>query len=854
MPWLLGTAVRSPRQAATNTNNNMVSTVRKFPSHNDRRTSSFTQASAHPPLAIELGLAAHLLLEETSAKAGFMLYEAATRGLATALGVRTAYVSAIAPEDSRILRTLAHWDTGRFCEERTYCIEGSPCEITLTNELCFISDVSSFNAQPQPPHDWSVQSYLAVPLHDEKEIPFGVLALADDKPIPEYEDVGNLLRIIGGRISLEYRRQRFEGALQANEARLGFLLDTSPVTIYTCEPFPPFKAKYVSWNVQRLMGYAPNECLNDPDFWARNIHPDDQERIFSNIPVLLEKGSLAHEYRFRTASGDYRWIHDELRLSRAADGTPIELIGYWVDVDDRKQAQLMLEASRDELADAQRLARIGSWTVDLGSEKCRWSNELYSFLGVDPATLDPNPRSFLKYVHPEDLPAVARTINNAADEPASSLVHRIVQPSGEVRYVKMRTHAYTNAAGELVRMTAAVQDITDEKLARQALGERERRLQQVIKGTKVGTWELDLMTGRIEINARSALMLGYSPSEASGLTVKLWEQLTHPDDIGMVMDNILGHLSGLHDYIDVQYRMRHREGHWTWVHDRGGIVRRSSDERPLVLSGIHADIQRQKAAELAIKESQDKAQAAQKAKSDFMSEMSHEFRSPLNAILGFSQLLLGDAQMTEESKQSVREIIGAGKQLLDLINDVLDLARVESGNIELHMEHLRLDAIIDDCLPIVSLQAKQRDIQIVRNGCEGVHVRADRRRLRQVLLNLLSNAIKYNCDGGRVDIAVAAIGSSRVDIRISDTGYGIAPEKFDELFKPFQRLGAEAAGIEGTGIGLTISRQLVEMMGGKVGVVSHVGVGSTFWVELSADASTPDSQKRTSSRHSNDHS
>ncbi len=227
------------------------------------------------------------------------------------------------------------------------------------------------------------------------------------------------------------------------------------------------------------------------------------------------------------------------------------------------------------------------------------------------------------------------------------------------------------------------------------------------------------------------------------------------------------------------------------------------------------------------------ADSANQAKSQFLSSMSHELRTPMNAILGFGQLLEIDDTLSAEHKEKVREILHGGRHLLELINEVLDLARIEAGHVNLSLEPVEVDPVVQDCLALVATLAVKRDIRI-GHGDEwtGMVVRADRMRLKQVLLNLLSNAIKYNRVGGGVRIEARPQGADRLRILVTDTGPGIPAERLAELFQPFNRLGAESSNIEGSGIGLTITRRIVELMGGTVDVQSEVGVGSTFWIEL----------------------
>jgi signal transduction histidine kinase len=228
------------------------------------------------------------------------------------------------------------------------------------------------------------------------------------------------------------------------------------------------------------------------------------------------------------------------------------------------------------------------------------------------------------------------------------------------------------------------------------------------------------------------------------------------------------------------------------------------------------------------------AEKANKAKSDFLSSMSHELRSPLNAILGFAQLMESESPTpTQANKDSIHQILQAGWHLLQLINEILDLAKIEQGQLSLTEECVSLEEIFTECRSIIAQQAKQRDISLkFPVFTKPVFVRSDRTRLKQILINLLSNAVKYNTNSGTVEVAFFLRDLTRIRITISDAGKGLSPEQLAQLFQPFNRLGQENSSVEGTGIGLVVTKRLVELMGGLIGVESTVGKGSKFWFEL----------------------
>ena len=291
------------------------------------------------------------------------------------------------------------------------------------------------------------------------------------------------------------------------------------------------------------------------------------------------------------------------------------------------------------------------------------------------------------------------------------------------------------------------------------------------------------------------------------------------------------------------------------THDRQTIQQSLRDmNEALVLGSVHqheltetaenlnkqlrAEITERKRVESKLNEAIAVAEKASLAKSDFLSSMSHELRTPLNAILGFAQLLeSGSPPPTPSEKRSIEQILKAGWYLLDLINEILDLALIESGKLPLSLEPISLTEVVRECQVMIGPQAQKRGITLrFPQGEVPIFVNADRTRVKQVLINLLSNAIKYNKVDGTVDVDYAASTPGRIRVRVKDTGEGLTPNKMTQLFRPFDRLGKETGVEEGTGIGLMVSKQLVELMGGVIGVESTLGKGSVFWIELNVTA------------------
>ena len=328
-------------------------------------------------------------------------------------------------------------------------------------------------------------------------------------------------------------------------------------------------------------------------------------------------------------------------------------------------------------------------------------------------------------------------------------------------------------------------------------------------------------------NDKFCTISGYSHDELIGQNNRVHQSDQHP----LAFYKNISHTVSNGEVWHGEMCNRRRDGSLYWTESTITPFL-DGEGKPYQYVSIHTDITAHKHAEQALIAARDEAEHANMAKSEFLSNMSHELRTPMNAILGFGQIMEYDTELPEEHRDNVQEILKAGQHLLELINEVLDLSKVESGKITLSLEPVEIQSVVEECISLVKPLADKHDIRLSHCALEEVAVRADRTRLRQALLNLLSNAVKYNRAGGTVHLDLKPLASNRVRIQVTDTGKGIPGDRLSELFQPFNRMGAENSDIEGTGIGLTITRRIVEMMGGTVDVESKAGIGSTFWIEL----------------------
>jgi PAS domain S-box-containing protein len=531
----------------------------------------------------------------------------------------------------------------------------------------------------------------------------------------------------------------------------------------------------------------------------------------------------------RRKDGRLYWVESTIVPFLNANGRPYQYVSVRTDITRIKTAEATIERQKERLRRGQLTANIGTWEWYIPSGELYWTERIAPLFGYPEGELDTSYDNFLKAVHPDDRQAVIDAVNAAVEHDVPyEIEHRVVWPDGTVRWLLEKGAVQRDADGKPLQMLGVVQDIDDRKRAQLALAESRARLEEAQTLAKLGYWEADMVSGKLTWSDEIYRIFGRDPVSFTP-SVESFFAAVHPEDVALVQaSERRAEQTGLHDVV---HRIVRPDGEVRHVHELARYER-DGQQQVVRLIGTVQDVTDLKRIEQALIAARDEAERANRAKSDFLSSMSHELRTPMNAILGFSQLMEFDDNLPAEHKENVREIISAGSHLLQLINEVLDLAKVESGRIALTLEPVDVHALVEESLKLVSTAAEQRAIRVQYTGLEDAVVRADRTRLKQALLNLLSNAVKYNRANGRVEVVVQRTDQGQLRILVRDTGPGIAPDKLGKLFQPFSRLGAEATGVEGTGIGLTITRRIIEMMGGRVDVSSEAGVGSTFWIDL----------------------
>ena len=518
--------------------------------------------------------------------------------------------------------------------------------------------------------------------------------------------------VVSARDVTERKRAEQELALRAE------LLELAHDAVIVREPA---ESRIRFWNneAEAIYGYSRDEADDQitHDLLA-TVFPEPLAEVNQ---ALASSGQWAGELRHTRKDGQVITVSSRQALARGQDGQPVAIIELNSDITERKRAEDALWRARAELELAQRIAEVGSFSIDQRSGETVWSAELFRIFGRDPAQGPPSPTELSAYIHPNDL-----------------------------------------------------------ELARSAY------------------------EGRLFRDPRAELDVRLRTGDGSERIVRL-------------------------------------------------IVRRGA-ERSGTYSGTMQEVTRTRAVERALREQTAEAEKANRAKSEFMSRMSHELRTPLNAISGFTQLLQLD-DLDPRQAENVDFVLKGADHLLALINDLLDLSRAEAGQMKVSPEPVALADTTRDAVALVAPLAAENEIALHTDMTglpHGTHVYADAQRLKQVLLNVLSNAIKYNRPGGSVHVTFETIQAGCVRTIISDTGIGIQPEHMAQLFEPFERLGAEQSTVEGTGLGLALSKRLLAAMRGTIQATSTPSVGSVFVIELEV-LTRPESQHGALSQYATPH-
>ncbi len=662
------------------------------------------------------------------------------------------------------------------------------------------------------------------------------------------------------------RGRRTRRSLEEAEDGYQALLERVPAIVYTAEYGPEGAWSYVSPRIESILGYSVEEWVDRPEAWYQCLHPEDREQALGAEERSGITGEpLDSEYRMIARDGRVIWFRDQATVVHDEQGRPVVMQGVMLDITSRKRAEDELELRyvvQTRLAEAASLneglegvlktvaARfnweLGAfWVLDDHDDALRLT-DMWHAEGVDGESFERSSRA-LRLGQGEGLPGQAwssadpiwvedvlkydkfKRVEAAEACGLRGAVAFSATAGNQVRGVlEFFSREPRRADPEVLALLPAVSAQVANFVATQAALEEHRgRFQAVLDNAPAVVYAKDTQGRYLFVNRRFEQVLGVPCEEVVGQMARdlfgseVAQKLSANDarvfelDGQIEVEEIVPLADGDHTFLSVKFPLRDATG------------------SAYAVCGISTDVTELKRVQQEL-DGREELARSNRAKSAFLSRVSHELRTPLNAILGFGQVLEVES-LNDRQRNSVDQIMKGGRHLLELVNDLLEVSRIESGEVGVSLGPVDLAWVVQDIALLMDPLAAEQGISIVSRADPGLpHVLADEQRVKQVVLNLLSNAIKYNRHGGGVDLHVTMPRDGHVAVRITDTGHGIAEKDLGRLFSPFDRLGAEQTSVEGTGLGLALSKLMVEAMDGRLEVSSVAGVGSTFIVELPA--------------------
>lgn len=702
------------------------------------------------------------------------------------------------------------------------------------------------------------------------------------RAVPELDDAGTIVRWFGTNTDIQELRdaQHAESALaselerrvaeqtrelRAANDRLGTLaiqLETAQRITRVGSWEMDVASGRVDWSdeLYRVFGLSPQEGAPPYEQQTRLFAPESWDRLTASVQRSVETGE-GYEL-FLTAidvEGHRRATVARAETLRDAEGRVAKLVGTFQDISDRERAATELRRLNERFQLAAGAAHIGVWEWDLVDDSLVWDDTMHRIYDTDPETFGGAYDAWRSALHPEDLaPAEQLLQDSVAGTAEFRTIFRIVRRDGEVRYIRAESDIARGADGRALRVTGVNWDITDQRVAEITLRRAEAVQRGILEGAGLSIIATD-PEGRISLfNPAAELLLGYRAEELVGVATP--GEFHEDEEVearrreleeerGVAVSPFEALVSGSECGAPVA-----RE--WTYVRKDGSrvpvwlVVSTLRDGGEVVgYLGVAADLTDRKRSEaelvslnrLLAQRSND-AEAASHAKSMFLANMSHEIRTPIGAITGVTYLL-GRTALTEEQTQHVATIERSTRSLLGLVNDVLDLSKIEAGQLSLEVESFPLPEVLDDLARLMAAYSADKGLELIIECDPGLpeQLLADRVRLMQILVNLAGNAIKFT-DRGSVRVSAARVGE-QLRFEVQDTGVGMDAALSARIFEPFTQSRGAASRPGGTGLGLAIVHELVTLMEGEIGISSTPGRGTRIWVDVPLREAPGDSRR-----------
>ena len=645
---------------------------------------------------------------------------------------------------------------------------------------------------------------------------------------------------------LEARVKERTAQLERSHETLALALGAGDMGVWEWRSNP--SALRMDEQMYRLYGRSQESAEDPLTIWKKSLHPEDRARCEQEFSHAVRYGSrLDSEFRIVIPSGELRHVKTRGQVLRDAGDVSQRMVGVNFDITSRKLAEQILHATQERLVLATGAAGIGVWEWDLIKGTVQWDQHMYRLYGLDHPTSEASYATWTACLHPEDLARTEQELKRAVhDGVPFDTEFRIVTPRGAVRYIRAVAQLQRDASGEPRRVVGVNFDITERKQAELELQHTSSLLQNVLDSAEdICIIALKLDNTIAVFNKGAERLLGYTSAEVLQTSPIL--AIHDPGEIearAAELSTLLGRpVAGIDIFKEPAALNRAYE--WTYIRKDQRRVPVSLIVSPMYAKSgeligymsIARDITEEREQQSALQHAMRQAERANAAKSQFLANMSHEIRTPLNAVIGLGYLL-EQTPLSQEQRSFLTKINFAGRSLLSVINNVLDLSKIEAGEMILEEADFDLQNLAQEVGQMLTPQAQGKGIELRVRSATGLprRVSGDETRLRQVMTNLLNNAIKFT-ERGYVELELSAVEERAADFTlrcaVRDTGIGIPTEALSRLFTPFAQADTSTTRrFGGTGLGLSIARKFIELLGGKIGVTSELGVGSEFWIEV----------------------
>ena len=659
-----------------------------------------------------------------------------------------------------------------------------------------------------------------IPLHDAKGRVMGILGTSQD--ITARKQAEKLLKEYNQQLEREVA-QRTE-ALRKKEEQWSHFFKLPFIGMAQTSPTKGWLQ--VNDKICDMFGYSREELMRLT--WEELTYPEDLSTDMALFTQVLAGKINSYSLDKRFVRKEGKVICTSLFINAVRDtlGEIDYIVAALLDITERKQAEEALRHSEERFELAMRGATDGLWDWNLKTQEVYYSPRWCEMLGYPKENILPNLDTFTQFLHPEDKEHVFSQVNDYLTGQSSiyAIEFRMRHQQGHYVWILSRGVGVKNQQGEFIRIVGTHVDITERRQSEEALRQSEARFRSLIAATSQIVWTTTA-TGQIVTEQPGwTHFTGLSFRELQrGKLVKM----IHPDDQSYTI-LAWGKALHTHQFYEIEHRIRRHDGVYRYMRGRG-VPMLNAAGQVCEWVGIHEDITDRKEAEIVLQQAKEAAEVANRAKSAFLANMSHELRTPLNGILGYAQIFARDKTLTPKQQEGIAIIQRSGEYLLTLINDILDLSKIEMAKVELYPVDIDFHKFLQDITDLFEIRAQQKGIAFRFEALSylPLGIRVDEKRLRQILFNLLGNAIKFTDTGG-VSFKVG-LHKGKIRFQIEDTGPGIDAADLEKIFLPFHQVGNSQHKAEGTGLGLSITKKLVEMMGGTLHVESQVGQGSIFW-------------------------